>query len=77
MLFQGIATVADGDYVAVSDTPVFPIGSTDGAMQCATITIVDDEVFEIDETFTATLTPSTADVALGNAVVIITITDDG
>ena len=57
---DGTATVADGDYVASSGTLTIPAGSTS-----ATISVVvnGDDVIEVDETFTVTLsnasTPST------------------
>ena len=55
---------------------VFPDDSTDGAVQCANITIMDDSVYEPDETFTVRLTAVTSRVETGNTETTITITDD-
>ena len=73
----GTARVADSDYVAVSDTLMFPTNSVDGATQCVSITVTDDGVLEAEETFTLTLTVNTAGVLTGNDVTNITIIDDG
>ena len=45
-------------------------------MQCVNISIVDDDVFEGDETFTVTLTVTTPGVMVGNTVTTVTIIDD-
>jgi hypothetical protein len=53
---------------------VFPTGTSNGAMQCVSVTITDNSVVEGDETFTVSLTTSST-VALGNAMTTITIMD--
>ena len=45
---------------------IFLTGSTDGAMQCLIISIVDDTTMDGDVTFTVTLTTADPDVMLGN-----------
>ena len=64
------------DYTSVSSDEVFPSGSTDGAMKCVNITILDDITVEGNHSFTVTLTTSDPDVMLGNNVTIITITEN-
>ena len=56
----------------------FPVGSTNGMMQCLNITIEEDAVLEGDETFTVTLALVTTglNVAIDNAMANITITDN-
>ena len=69
--------VADSDYVAVSDnTLMFPMNSVDGATQCMDITITNDDVFELNETFTVTLTVNTASVIADMTMTEVTITDN-
>ena len=52
---------------------VFSAGTSNGAMQCIDMAIVDSPTVEDDETFTVTL--STSDVLLRNDVTVITIMD--
>ena len=59
----------------VSADLIFTAGTSDGAMQCIGVAIVDSPTVEGDETFTVTLTTSTPVVALGNDVTTITITE--
>ena len=67
---------AGSDYVSRVLPLVFPDGSTDGARQCVNITVIDDSVYEPDETFTVRLTAITSRVETANAETTITITDD-
>ena len=60
------------DYIGVSMNLVFSTGSSNGALQCINVTIIDSPTIEEDETFTVILTTS-AVVALGNDVITITI----
>ena len=53
---------------------VFFAGTSNGAMQCINVTIIDSPSIEEDETFTVTLTTSSV-VALGNDVITVTITE--
>ena len=69
--------IAGSDYVAVSETLVFPTGSVDGNSECINITITNDEIFEAEETFTVTLTVITADVLLGIDMITGIIGDNG
>ena len=52
---------------------MFPAEST--SMQCINITIIDDSVFEGDETFTLTIEVTTPDVTEGNTTTTVTITE--
>ena len=76
--FYCIVVSADSgsDYEQVSAPLTFPTGSVAGDMQCVNISIVDDVVFEGDETFTVTLTVTTPGVMEGNTLTIVTIRDD-
>ena len=67
---------AGEDYDMMSSNPVFPTNSTVGAVQCRTVTIIDNGAFELNETFTVTLTVNTAGVMEGNTETTFTITDD-
>ena len=62
------------DYTLVTTALTFPAESTD--MQCADITITDDDVFEGDETFTVTIDVATFDVMEGNTMTTVTITEN-
>ena len=66
----------DEDYNMMSSSISFPTTSSDGAMECMNITIMDDDAFELNETFTVTLTVNTAGVMVGNTITEVTITDD-
>ncbi len=55
----------------------FPVGSTDDAMECLNLTIIDDsDALEGELTFNVTLTESDEAVMVGNSIQVITITDD-
>ena len=45
-------------------------------MECMNITIMDNDAFELNETFTVTLTVNTPGVMVGNTITEVTITDD-
>ena len=60
----------------MSSSISFPTGSSDGAMECMNFTIIDNGAFELNETFTVTLTVNTAGVMEGNTITEVTITDD-
>ena len=66
---------AGSDYVSVSMELTFLTGSSDGAMQCLSVSITDDDdTLEGNETFTVLLT-TTDLVALGGAMATINIMD--
>ena len=62
------------DYALMTTALTFPAESTD--MQCADITITDDDVFEGDETFTVTIDVTTPGVMQGNNMTTVTIVDN-
>ena len=66
--------VSPSDYTLDTTALTFPAESTD--MQCANITIADDDVFEEDETFTVTITVDTAGVMATMTTTTVTITDN-
>ena len=66
--------MSPSDYTLDTTTLIFPAESTD--MQCADITITDDDVFEGDETFTVTIDVTTPGVKEGNNMTTVTITDN-
>ena len=66
--------VSPSDYTLDTTVLTFPAESTD--MQCADITITDDDVFEGDETFTVTIIVDTAGVMTTMTMTTVTITDN-
>lgn len=70
------AAVAGSDYTSTSINLVFLVGSPADAMQCVNVTIVDDDMFEGEETFAVVLTVITSRVMEGITVTTVTITDD-
>ena len=66
--------VSPSDYTLDTTALTFPAESTD--MQCANITITDDDVFEGDETFTLTIDVTTAGVMATMTMTTVTITDN-
>jgi Ca2+-binding RTX toxin-like protein len=72
---DGTATVADNDYVAVSNGMLaIPAGSTSGTF---TVSIVGDTKIESDETFTVKLgTPVGGSASVGNGIGTCTILND-
>ena len=73
-MFPTDTAVSPSDYTLDTTTLTFPAESTD--MQCADITITDDDVFEGDETFTVTITVDTAGVIATMTMTTVTITDN-
>ena len=74
----GLGTaLAGSDYTTTSESRQFAMGSDDDDMACIMVTITDDDMFEIDETFIVTLTVTTSGVSLGNAMTTVTITNKG
>ncbi len=57
---------------------VFSSGAIDGATACVDVVIIDDNVVEVMETLGLLLTLSTTElgVVLGDAMTVVTITDD-
>ena len=72
---DGDATVGDGDYERASGaTLVIPAGNATGTIQ---ITVHGDDIYEVHETFTVTLTTSTdATISPTAASTTVTIMDD-
>ena len=70
---DGTATVAGEDYTAATGTLTFEAGETSKVI---TVPVNDDEVDELDETFTATLTNATGGAAIGVATATVTIRDN-
>ncbi|MBB6236584.1 putative repeat protein (TIGR01451 family), partial [Pedobacter sp. AK013] len=68
--------VQPGDYTATSGTITFPAGSVSGATQTFTVPIIDDNIAETTETFTATLSGITGLVTISTATGTATITDN-
>ena len=66
--------MSPADYALMTTALTFPAESTD--MQCADITITDDDVFEGDETFTLTIDVTTPGVTEGNNTTTVTITEN-
>ena len=66
---------AGSDYTAVSMDVVFPPGSTNGFMQCISVSVLDDDdALPAPETFTVTLTTAST-VILRQIITSIAITD--
>ncbi|MGM9477963.1 Calx-beta domain-containing protein, partial [Pedobacter sp. GSP4] len=68
--------VQPGDYTATSGTLTFPAGSVSGATQTFTVPIINDNIAEGNETFTATLSGITGPTTIATATGTATITDD-
>ena len=66
--------MSPSDYTLDTTALTFPAESTD--MQCANITITDDDAFEGDETFTVTIDVTTFDVREDNTMTTVTISAD-
>ena len=75
LMSSGTAEAGE-DYEMMSSSISFPTTSSGGAMECMNITIMDNDAFELNETFTVTLTVNTAGVMVGNTITEVTITDD-
>ena len=73
-MFPTGTAVSPADYVLDTTALTFPAESTD--MQCADITITDDDIFERDETFTMIITVDTAGVMATLTMTTVTITDN-
>jgi hypothetical protein len=61
---DGTATVADGDYAAAIDSLTIPIGNSSGTIH---VNVAGDTKYELDETFSVTLT-SAVNATLGSGV---------
>ena len=70
------AASAGVDYDAITTSRTFLYVSMNGDMECANVTIIDDNALELDETFTVTLNTSEPTVTLDTNATTITITDD-
>ena len=65
------------DYIATAGTATFAAGSPAGTTRTFTVTINDDNIVEIDETFSAVLSnPSTSLVTIGTGTATVTIIDN-
>ena len=68
----------DGDYAALPETTLtFPAGSGEGAMQFVTLTILDDQTFESDETIELRLTNLRGPGVLGTPSTHTVVIPDG
>ncbi|TQV89519.1 Calx-beta domain-containing protein [Aliikangiella coralliicola] len=70
---QDDSAVAISDYTALSQTLTFADGETE---KDVTINLVDDEVYESDESFRVTLSNVTGGATLGTSSTTVTILDD-
>ncbi len=66
----------NSDYNDLSYSVVFTSGSTDNAVRCVEIPILEDNVLEGNQTFTVTLDSSDPGALLGTLSKTITITDN-
>ena len=64
------------DVSLANEALTFPIHSTENAIECVAITIINDAELEGDETFTVLLTTQDPDITLGNNITTINIIDD-
>jgi uncharacterized repeat protein (TIGR01451 family) len=70
---DGTATVADGDYLPASGTLTFLPGQT---LQSIPLGVLDDNVFEADETFLLTLTNPSGSTIVDGVGEVTTLNDD-
>lgn len=71
-------TATSGDFSALLSAPLtFPLQSVNGEQICANLTVVADNLVESEENFTISLDLITLNeiLTVGNAVVVVTITD--
>jgi hypothetical protein len=65
------AALAGSDYTAVSMNFTFASGSPAGAQMCLTVAINDDNIIEVDETFTVILSLLSSGMEMGRTTVTI------
>ena len=72
------SAVAPDDYIALTGVDViFPSGSTDGALECVNITIVDDNTFEGPHSFSVEIIMASSPSVIGSpSSATINIEDD-
>ncbi len=68
--------IQPGDYTATTGTVTFPAGSASGATQTFTVPVINDNITEISETFTVTLSGITGLTTIATATGTATITDN-
>jgi hypothetical protein len=68
--------IAPGDYANTTGSVIFPAGSVSGATKTFTVVIQNDNLTEMDETFSATLTGITGLTTISTATATATITDN-
>ncbi|WP_316829641.1 Calx-beta domain-containing protein [Pedobacter aquatilis] len=68
--------LAGSDYTATSGTLTFPAGSAAGTIRTFTVPIINDNVAEPNETFSATLSNITGSIVIANATATTTIIDN-
>ncbi len=79
-MFFVIGTDNSSDYSAADMAITFPVGSSNGNLSCANISIMDDEAIEGDHTFTLgfgdLLAPGPAYVTIGSPAELTVIIHD-
>ncbi len=64
------------DYRRLSSNEIFTSGSTNNAVRCVNINILDDDALESNQTFTVMLTTSDPDVNIQTSTTLLTVTDN-
>ena len=75
-LLCNITAIAGFDYFYTSAAQTFTSGSGNGTIRCVTISLINDNVFDGEQTFTVSLTTPDPNVLITNAETIITIQED-
>ena len=73
---DNFAALAGFDYTSVSSAETFISASTNNAVRCISVSIVDDNALEADQTFTVTLSTPDMSVVLGTTATVVTIRDN-
>ncbi len=64
------------DYISASSNLIFTSGSTDNAIRCINIFVLEDDALEGNQTVIVMLTTPDSDVTLGTGMTSIIITDN-
>ena len=75
MILLSYVGLEGSDYVGISSTGVFLSGSTRKDVICINISIIDDQIYDDEQTFILLLTTEDSQVILGPPSALITIID--
>ncbi len=76
LILISFVAIAGSDYISASSYMTYTSGSTDNAVRCITVSILEDAALEGNQTFTVMLSTSDPDVMLGISMTTVIITDN-